>query len=148
MAKKLVKFFLRISLGAGFLSASADRFGWWPKEYSAWGDWDSFLVYTSHLLSWIPDNTIPILGFAATLLEVVLGIFLIAGFKLKPTSWISGGLLLIFALSMTFADSIKSPLDASVFTASAAAFSIPFIKESFLEMDYLIGKNKKYKRRK
>lgn len=135
MSKQLIKLFLRISLGAGFLSAVADRFGLWSKEYAAWGDWDSFLAYTSHLIPWAPDGIIPFLGITATFMEIVLGIFLIIGFRLKITAWLSGGLLLVFALLMTFSGSIKRPLDASVFTAAAAAFSISLIKENFLEID-------------
>ena len=50
---------------------------------------------------------------------------------------LSGWLLLIFALAMTFTTGIKAPLDASVFAASAATFSLALIKEIFLEIDLL-----------
>jgi hypothetical protein len=40
---KLVKLFLRLSIGVGFLSAVADRFGLWSKDVAVWGNWDNFL---------------------------------------------------------------------------------------------------------
>lgn len=42
MKVKLVKLFLRLSTGVGFLSAVADRFGLWSKELAVWGNWDNF----------------------------------------------------------------------------------------------------------
>ncbi|WP_282100264.1 hypothetical protein [Aquimarina sp. MMG016] len=35
---------------------------------------------------------------------------------------------------------IKAPLDYSVFSASAAAFGLSFIKEQYLEIDILLNK--------
>lgn len=142
MKVKLIKLFLRLSIGAGFLSAVADRFGFWSKEVSAWGNWDNFIKYTQSLNPMIPPSFIPFIGWASTLLEIAFGICLIIGFKTSFTAKLSGWLLLIFALAMTFTRGIKAPLDYSVFAASAAAFGLSLIKEKFLEIDILMKKKK------
>ncbi|MBK5244543.1 MAG: hypothetical protein JJE18_05900 [Eubacteriaceae bacterium] len=135
MKEKIIKLFLRLGLAAGFLSAVADRFGLWPKEVSVWGNWDAFLAYTQILNPWFPESFIPALAIIATAAEVVFAICLIIGFKTKLFAQLSGLLLLIFALSMTFSIGIKSPLDYSVFSASAAAFALSLMKTKFLELD-------------
>ena len=40
----MIKIFLRIAIATGFLSAVADRFGFWNKEVSAWGNWLNILL--------------------------------------------------------------------------------------------------------
>lgn len=138
----LIKLFLRLSIGLGFLSAVADRFGFWSKEVSAWGNWDTFVKYTQSLNPLVPQSLIPFVGWASTLLEIVLGVCLIIGLKTSFTAKLSGWLLLIFALTMTFTRGIKAPLDYSVFAASAGAFGLSLIKEKFLEIDMVVKKNK------
>lgn len=135
MNEKIIKLFLRLALASGFLSAVADRFGLWPKEFSSWGNWDAFLVYTQSLNPWFPESLIPAIAIIATAAEVVFAVCLIIGFKTKLFAQLSGMLLLIFALSMTFSTGIKSAFDYSVFTASAAAFALSFIKTKFLELN-------------
>jgi uncharacterized membrane protein YphA (DoxX/SURF4 family) len=135
MKVKIIKLFLRLSLGAGFLSAVADRFGFWNAQVSAWGNWKNFLAYTQSLIPLIPISFIPFVGWASTLLEIIFGVCLIIGFKTSFIAKLSGWLLLIFALAMTFSRSIKAPLDYSVFVASAAAFALSLIKEKFFEVD-------------
>jgi len=142
MKVKLIKLFLRLSIGAGFLSAVADRFGFWSKEVSAWGNWGNFLAYTQSLNPVIPQSFIPFIGWASTLLEIVFGVCLIIGLKTSFTAKLSGWLLLLFALAMTFTRGIKAPLDYSVYAASAAAFGLSLIKEKFLEIDSLLKKSK------
>ncbi len=129
---KIVEWFLRIALSAGFLSAVADRFGLWSKDVSAWGNWENFLKYTQTLNPYIPANIIPLLGYAATALEILLGILLLINFKTPLVAKASGILLLLFALSMTFSKSIKVPLDYSVFCAAAAAFALSLISSKKL----------------
>ncbi len=121
---KIAEWFLRISLSAGFLSATADRFGLWPKEVSVWGNWQSFVNYTKSLNPFAPDSLVPFLAYTATGLEIALGVLLLTNFKTKWVAKASSALLLLFALSMTISKSIKAPLDYSVFTGSAAAFAL------------------------
>jgi thiosulfate dehydrogenase [quinone] large subunit len=124
---KIAEWFLRLSLSAGFLSASADRFGWWPKEVSAWGNWQSFVDYTKSLMPVAPDSFVPVLAAIATGLEIILGVLLLTNFKTKRVAQASCALLLLFACSMALAKSIKLPLDFSVFSAAAAAFALSVI---------------------
>ncbi|MFV0541413.1 MAG: DoxX family protein [Aestuariibaculum sp.] len=133
MNKKLIKLFLRLSISIGFLSAVADRFGIWNKEVSVWGNWDNFLDYTQAINPWIPNSLIQTVGVLATAAEIIFAVFLIIGFKTELFAKLSGFLLLLFALSMTFSTGIKGAFDFSVFTAAAAAFALSSIKEKYLE---------------
>lgn len=134
MNEKIIKPFLRLAIAFGFLSAVADRFGLWSKEFSTWGNWDSFLKYTQMINPWIANFLIPPIAIIATTAEIVFAICLIIGFKTKLFAQFSGLLLLLFALSMTFSTGIKSAFDYSVFTASAAAFALSLLKTKFLEL--------------
>lgn len=122
--EKTIEWFLRISLSIGFLSAVADRFGFWNKELSAWGNWEAFAKYTNTLLPFLTYNLASIIGGIATFLEIAFAIALLTTFKSQLIAKCSGFLLLGFALSMAFAINCKAPLDYSVFTASAGAFAL------------------------
>lgn len=138
MEKRIIKLFLRFSISISFLSAVADRFGWWNEGVSAWGNWNSFLEYTQFINPWFPSSMIPAIGFIATAAEIIFAVFLLVGFKTELFAKLSGFLLLIFALSMTFSTGIKGALDYSVLSASAAAFALSLMKEKYLELDSLI----------
>jgi hypothetical protein len=116
---------LRVALAVGFLSAVADRFGLWGVPGTpgvAWGDWSHFLTYTGRLNWFLPSSLIPMVGAVATLAETALGFLLLVGAWLRYTALASGTLLLLFALTMTFALGIKAPLGYSVYVGAAAAF--------------------------
>src|SRR5690606_3010376 len=138
MNKKLIKIFLRLAIAASFLSAVADRFGMWSREVSVWGNWNSFLEYTQIINPWFPGSVIPLIGALATTAEIIFAFCLIIGFRTELFAKLSGILLLIFALSMSFSTGIKGAFDFSVFTASAAAFGLGLIKDKYLELDNLI----------
>lgn len=140
MDKKVIKFFLRLAISAGFLSAVADRLGWWSKEISVWGNWNSFLEYTQLINPWVPESLIPLTGIVATTAEIVFALFLIIGFKTELFAKLSGFLLLIFALGMTFSTGIKGAFDFSVFSASAGAFALSLLKDKYYEVDNLLIK--------
>ena len=110
----------RLALGAAFLSAVAARFGLWldrgPHPFTA------FIQYTGEVNSFLPPVTYPFLAVAATIAETLLGIALIAGFRLRQTALAAAILLAIFGAAMTVSGGIKSALDASVFSASACAW--------------------------
>jgi hypothetical protein len=111
-------------LAAGFLSAVADRFGLWGppgSAHAAWGDFPHFVAYTAKLTWYLPATFSLVLAWAATVAELVLGLWLITGVYLKAAATLSAALLLLFAGSMTLASGVKAPLDASVFSAAAAA---------------------------
>src|SRR6201997_675240 len=71
------QWFLRVALAAGFLSAVADRFGLWGPAGAAnvaWGAWQPFVDYVAKLNRFAPPASTPILAWAETVAEVVLGI--------------------------------------------------------------------------
>lgn len=112
--------YTRIALGAAFLSAVADRFGLWGK-YGGWKNFANFEQYTAEVNSFMPAFIIPFLAWAATAAELSLGVALILGIW---TRWAARGatvLLFVFGTAMAISFGIKSPLDYSVFSASAAA---------------------------
>lgn len=135
MHYRIIKLFLRIAISIGFLSAVADRLGLWNAEVSVWHNWGSFLAYTELINPWLPVSVIPAIGAIATGAEIVFALCLIIGFKTELFSRLSGVLLLLFALSMSFSGGLKGALDFSVFTASAAAFALSSMKEKYLELD-------------
>ena len=135
MKIKIIKLFLRFAIASGFLSAVADRLGLWPKEISAWGNWESFLENTESINPLLPRMLIPAVGLIATSAETLFGICLILGFKTELMAKLSGYLMLIFALAITFSSGIKGAFDYSVFAASAAAFALSLMKEKYLELD-------------
>lgn len=112
--------YLRLALGGAFLSAVADRFGLWGK-YAGWGSFANFTHYVAQVNSFMPASTIPFLAWAATVAETSFGILLILGLWLRWTALGSGVLLAMFGTAMAISFGIKSPLDYSVFSASAGA---------------------------
>jgi len=112
--------YTRIALGAAFLSGIASRFGLWGKDVG-YGNFANFVSYTAEVNAFMPAATIPFLAWAATAAELVLGIALLIGFRLRWAALGSALLLLLFATAMAISLGIKSPLDYSVFSASAAA---------------------------
>lgn len=121
---KLSLLFLRFALAGSYLSAVADRLGAWGKAGEpgvVWGNFDAFLSYTQFLNPWASVSISNILGYMATGFEIILGLLLIIGFKIKITSIVSFGLLMLFALSMIFTGGIKGVFDYSVFTAAGAS---------------------------
>ena len=140
MNEKIIKLFLRFGIGVGFLSAVADRFGLWPAEVSAWGNWESFLAYTQLINPIIPETLIPVFGAIATGAEILFGISLIIGFKTELVAKLSGFLMLIFALTIAFSTGIKGVFDYSVFAASAGAFGLSIMNEKYLELDSFLSR--------
>ena len=140
MNAKRIKLFLRIAIGIGFLSAAADRFGLWPSEISAWGNWENFLNYTELINPFIPKMLIPTVGIIATSAEILFGVCLIIGFRTELVAKLSGYLMLIFALAITFSTGIKGAFDYSVFAASAGAFALSTMKGKYFELDLLFLK--------
>ena len=133
---EVVRLFARFALGTAFLSAVADRFGIWGPygaKNVSWGNFARFSEYTGAVTSRLPSSwTVPF-AWAATVAETLLGILLIAGFKTRWASALSGLLLLSFAMGMATGLGIKSPLDYSVFSAAAAAFLLAFWKPDRLD---------------
>jgi putative oxidoreductase len=113
--------YLRLALGISFLSGIADRFGLYTGRNVGYGNFEGFVRYTAKVNSFMPASTIPFLAWAATIAELAFGLALVLGIWLRWAALGSAVLLLLFAIAMAISFGIKSPLDYSVFSASAGA---------------------------
>lgn len=127
LSPRAVAWILRLALAAAFLSAVADRFGLWGPPGGpdvAWGAWQPFVDYTGVLLPALPKALIPTAAVAATGAEIVLGLWLLTGWKSRWAALGSAALLLSFGLAMVLSLGVKAPLNYSVFSAMAAALAL------------------------
>jgi uncharacterized membrane protein YphA (DoxX/SURF4 family) len=141
---EIVRLFARFSLGASFLSAVADRFGLlgsYGAKNVSWGDFAHFVRYTGAVTSFFPSSFTMPFAWAATVAETLLGILLIAGFKTRVASVLSGLLLLSFAVGMATGLGIKTPLDYSVFSAAAAASLLVFWEPDRFTLDKFLNRS-------
>jgi uncharacterized membrane protein YphA (DoxX/SURF4 family) len=114
-------FYLRLALGVSFLSGIADRFGLYTGRNVGYGNFAGFMRYAAQVNSFMPASTIPFLAWAATVAELAFGLALVLGICLRWVALGSSILLLLFGTAMAISFGIKSPLDYSVFSASAGA---------------------------
>jgi putative oxidoreductase len=112
--------YARVALGTAFLSAVAGRFGLWSGHLN-WDNFARFIERTRELNAFMPASTMPLLAWAATIVETTLGVALIAGMYVRWAAFGSAVLLAWFAIAMAISTGLKSPLDYSVFSASAGA---------------------------
>jgi putative oxidoreductase len=117
--------YVRYALAAAFLSGIASRFGLYGKNVG-YGNFTNFLRYTAEVNSFMPASTIPFLAWAATAAELFLGIALLIGVWPRWIALASATLLVLFGIAMAISFGFKSPLDYSVFSASAAAALLSF----------------------
>ena len=118
--ERLAILYARVAVGTAFLSAVADRFGLWGS-HGGWGNFANFTHYTAQVNSFMPASTIPYLAWIATIAETLLGVALLIGIWPRYVALASALLLAFFGIAMAISFGIKSPLDYSVFSASAAA---------------------------
>ena len=112
--------YARVAIAAAFLSAVAGRFGVWAGTPGL-SQFDAFLARTAALNFYAPAAAIPVLAWGATVTEIGLAVALLAGVWVRGAALGSSALLATFGVLMALADGPKSPLDYSVFSASAAA---------------------------
>ena len=144
-ASEVICLFTRFALGASFLSAVADRFGVWGPygaKNVAWGNFTHFVEYTGAVMSLFPRPLTEPFAWAATTAETLLGVLLIAGFKIRMAAVLSGLLLLSFAMGMITGLGIKTPFDYSVFSAAAAAFLLAFWEPDRFTLDKLLNRSR------
>ena len=112
--------YARLAVAAAFLSAVAGRFGLWTGHLN-WDNFARFINRTAELNPFMPPATIPFLAWGATIAETSLAMALIAGIALRWAAFGSALLLFWFGTAMALTAGLKSPLDYSVFSGSAAA---------------------------
>ena len=135
---------LRVSLGIGFLLPVCDRLGFFGDAGDPnviWGDWKNFIAYTNVLMPYIDLATASYFGFVATVLEVLFGVLLIVGFKIKYAALGSFGLTLIFAFSMLFFLHIRAPFNYAVFVVSFSSLILSTLPHFPWSFDNLINTN-------
>src|ERR1700674_1649260 len=108
-----------VSRSALPFSGIASRFGLYGRDVG-YGNFANFERYTAEVNAFMPAFTIPFLAWAATAAELVFGVLLIVGIWPRLVSWAGAILLALFGIAMTLPRGIKSPLNYSVFSASAA----------------------------
>ena len=133
-----VSAFLRWGLGAGLISAVADRFGYWGPPGTAsvsWGNFQNFLLYTAKLNPWCPAAYIPTLGELVTIAEAGLGLMLILGFLTRIAGLLTGILALTFPAAMTLVLGVHPVLTYEVLVFSAASFLLASLDPDKLSID-------------
>ena len=137
---------LRLATAANFLSPVADRFGLWGPPGTAnvvWGTWQNFVEYTAQVNSFAPAAFVLFLAVAATVLEIVLSLLLIVGYKTRFAALGAALLTLIFAVAMAFSFGIKAPLDYSVFVDCTSAFLLATVARYRWSVDELTRKKRR-----
>ena len=119
---RVVRIALRLSLAAGFLSAVADRFGWWaPFGQGSWGSMGSFADYAHQLVPFASGLFLTVVVWGATATEATLGVLLLVGWRPKLVGAATCLVLTIFGIAMAVSLGMESPLSYSVFSAASAA---------------------------
>ncbi|OOQ61739.1 DoxX family protein [Mucilaginibacter pedocola] len=116
--------FLRITLAASYLWASADRLGFigaHGQPHVGWGDWQHFMDYCHQVMGFLPDAMVQPLAVIATTAELLIGLMLLAGAYTRIAAVASALLSISFALSMAISFGIDAPLNYSVFTVCGAS---------------------------
>lgn len=133
-----VSAFLRWGLGAGLISAVADRLGYWGPPGTAsypGGNFQNFLLYTAKLNPWCPPAYIPMLGELVNIAEAALGLLLVLGFLTHIAGLLTGFLALTFAGTMTLVLGVHPALTYEVFVFSAASFLLASVDPDKLSVD-------------
>ncbi|GAA4802302.1 hypothetical protein GCM10023231_34090 [Olivibacter ginsenosidimutans] len=108
----------------------------------ALGDWANFVAYTHMLMPYVSESMASFFGFVATVGEVLCGILLLAGYKIKYAAFASFGLTLVFALSMLFFLHYRAPFNYSVFVVSFSSLmlstfpSFPWSIDAYLDTSH------------
>jgi hypothetical protein len=125
---RVVRIALRLSLAAAFLSAVADRFGWWaPFGQGNWGSMGAFADYAHQLVPCASGWFLAVIVWGATATEASLGVLLLAGWRPKLVGAASCVALTVFGIAMAVSLGMESPLSYSVFSAASAAAAYPIL---------------------
>jgi putative oxidoreductase len=134
----------RAALGVTFLLSIWDRLGFYgrPGEVGvSWGTFERFLSYTAQVNAFAPAWMIPFLGTAGTVLELLLGLTLILGLRLRWTAFATAGLLFLYGSAMAISLGIKAPFDYSVFSAMSCALFLGLAGSNRWSADSFAGRS-------
>lgn len=142
-SNEIPQLFLRIALSLGFILPVMDRIGYMGAPGSgkvAWGDWEHFINYTNILLPFLNRTAANIMGSAATIAELAIGICLLIGFKIKLASIGAALITFTFAVCMIAASGIGAPFQYPVFVFTGAALVLSGLDNFKWSMDNYITK--------
>lgn len=98
---RIVRIALRLSLAASFLSAVADRFGWWkPFGQGSWGSMGPFADYTHQLVPFASGWLLTVIVWVATATEATLGVLLLTGWQPRHVGAATCLVLIVFGTAM------------------------------------------------
>jgi len=141
---KIAQLLLRCALGITFLTPVFDRLGLLGLPGVGnieWGNWENFINYTTTLMPIFERPVVNILGEIATVSELLIGTFLIIGFKTKYAALGASLITLTFIIFMSLSVGIQKPINYGVFTASAAGLLLSLIPNYNWSLDNLNIKN-------
>ncbi|WP_231123137.1 hypothetical protein [Mycobacterium asiaticum] len=119
---RIVRTALRLSLAASFLSAVADRLGWWePFGQGDWGSMGRFADYAHQLVPFATGGLLAVIVWGATATEATLGVLLLSGWRPRLVGAATSLVLMTFGTAMAISLGMESPLSYSVFPAASAA---------------------------
>jgi hypothetical protein len=122
IAIRVIPIALRLSLAAAFLSAVADRFGWWaPFGQGSWGSMGAFAEYVHQLVPFASGRLLTVIVWAATATETTLAVLLLTGWRPRLVGTATCLVLIVFGTAMAVSLGLESPLSYSVFSAASAA---------------------------
>ncbi|OPE45505.1 hypothetical protein BST27_29335 [Mycobacterium intermedium] len=125
---RVVQIALRVSLATAFLSAVADRSGWWePFGQGSWGSMSAFADYAQQLVPSVSGWMLTVLVWAVTAIETTLGVLLLTGWRPKLVGAATCLVLLTFGTAMAVSLGAEAPLSHSVFSAASAAAAYAII---------------------
>ncbi|EQC47628.1 MauE/DoxX family redox-associated membrane protein [Bacteriovorax sp. Seq25_V] len=119
MSFKIFVIVCRFFLATTYLWVIADRLSLLGPAGNmgvVWGNFETFLNYTASITPWFPKQLSYVLGYVATIVELVLAIFFVFNIKLKETFLASFLLLVTFTISMIFSLGFKQAYDFIIFT--------------------------------
>ncbi|WP_207515430.1 DoxX family protein [Longitalea luteola] len=130
---------LRLALGVGFLLPVMDRIGLLgsPGSGASWGDWKHFVRYTNELIPFVSWQIANIMSIIATIAEIVFGVLLIVGYRIKEVAIGAGILTFVFGLCMGIFLSIQAPFNYPVFVFTGAAFVLSGLDHHAWSIDSL-----------
>ena len=136
------QFLLRLALGVGFLIPVMDRLGLLgpPGSGASWGDWKHFVDYTNTLIPFASRPIANVISIFATLAELVFGILLIVGFRIKEAALGSGILTFCFGLCMAIFLGIGAPFNYPVFVFTGGALVLSGLDHHEWSIDNYIQK--------